>query len=62
VLPTIEGGTINFIPYIDKYQNFNVLIDAETAADYMLLTIETASNSGPEAKAMPSIPVLLLNK
>ena len=42
-LPLIEGGTINFIPYIDKYHFLNVEINDETAVDYMLLTIETAS-------------------
>jgi hypothetical protein len=42
-LPLIEGGTINFIPYIDKYHLLNVEINDETAVDYMLLTIETAS-------------------
>ena len=42
-LPLIEQGTINFIPYIDKYHFLNVEINDETAVDYMLLTIETAS-------------------
>ena len=63
-LPLIEGGTINFIPYLNLYRFLHAEINDETGVDYMLLTIETAddNDSGDDGGGGGGCFITVLNR
>lgn len=53
-LPLASGGTLNLIPWLNRYGFLDVIVGDETAVDYMKLSVVT-----PQHIPEPSAPALL---